>query len=249
MKTAFFRDKVEISFAEEEEKGKVLQDTMAANEETAKNGLTSVSESMTSIEEEYVKKNASYFEKVEEVSGSYEIIDTMIGNWGNNSLEQREQDVKNLETIDAPLDEHSGFAQSAFVKANANLENALTSTALVNEEVLAKEETLQEMQQEVDDNVNWLNEKIADRKEKSVGLIDDAASEFGDSTTESLDELQQGDVFKGTFITENAGRGYNFLVWVMLYKLYSITYACKFKYTICTSIVCRAKKHNFTLVC
>jgi len=115
VKTAFFRDKVVIKFAEEEEKGKILQDTMAQNEDTAKQGLTTVSESMTSVEEEFVTKNASYFEKVEEVSGSYEIIDSMIGNWGNNSLEHREQDTKNLETIDAPLDEHSAFSQTAFV--------------------------------------------------------------------------------------------------------------------------------------
>ena len=88
----------------------------------------------------------------------------------------------------------------------------MTSTSLVSEDVLDKENQLQEMQGSVSESTEWLDEKIQDRKDKTVGLIDDAATGFAEQTGGELDALSQGEVFKGTFINNNAARGQNFMV-------------------------------------
>ena len=88
----------------------------------------------------------------------------------------------------------------------------MTSTAPASEDVLEKEAELQEMSSSVAEDTAWLNEKIQERKEGSVGLIDNAATEFADQTASELDALSQGEVFKGTFINGNDARGQRFLV-------------------------------------
>ncbi|CBY13278.1 unnamed protein product [Oikopleura dioica] len=171
VKYDFYRDEVVPKQEVEEEKARVQNDAIAELETDSKGFLEGNTQSINKAEGSSAAANQTYEEKIAELSGTYEIVGSLIDDWGDSSVSARESALASLLGLtgatrkrrqdypDDPakqLDYHNQVKIDMFSIAEAKLEGAKSEIILVSPEVLEHENAMKNLLDEIDVTKLWL---------------------------------------------------------------------------------------------